>query len=401
MINKFIQHFIVPIAGFFSYPFVKDILNQIYTVMEEENIKIDKTVYLFQFSYYTRDGREYISGGGERYISDIAALITKKGYRPILFQQGNSHSKTIWYTQRNGILVIGIPGRNYIYPLVISSLHPVGLSVYSGYLNFGNALQHPNIMISHGITWDYPGSNVNCKAIFHLLHQTDCLISVDTNTLSWLRSTYSKYLANHQKDLYYIPNYADLNKYQEASQTSDEKIHIIFPRRCCPERGFWLISRILPDILYQYPQVTFTFIGFIHEEKIEQNIRKLMQNFPTQVSHQIINADAMEQAYQQADITLIPTLYSEGTSLSCIEAMASGNAIIATNIGGLPNLIIDGYNGILINPAEQELKEALELLIHDELLRKKLGHNASQVAQAFSKQVWEKRWNKLLTKYLK
>ena len=53
--------------------------------------------------------------------------------------------------------------------------------------------------------------------------------------------------------------------------------------------------------------------------------------------------DEMNKAYQNADITLIPSLYSEGTSLSCIEAMACGNAVIATRIGGLSDLIINDF----------------------------------------------------------
>jgi len=39
--------------------------------------------------------------------------------------------------------------------------------------------------------------------------------------------------------------------------------------------------------------------------------------------------------------------------------MATNNAIISTNVGGLPNLIIDGYNGMLIHPKKEELRNSL------------------------------------------
>ena len=40
----------------------------------------------------------------------------------------------------------------------------------------------------------------------------------------------------------------------------------------------------------------------------------------------------MSQAYKQADISIIPTVHSEGTSLSCLESQACGNAVLATNV---------------------------------------------------------------------
>ena len=61
----------------------------------------------------------------------------------------------------------------------------------------------------------------------------------------------------------------------------------------------------------------------------------------------------MDKLYKEADISIIPTLHSEGTSFTCLESMASQLPIIASNVGGLGNLIIDGFNGILINPNEK------------------------------------------------
>ena len=104
----------------------------------------------------------------------------------------------------------------------------------------------------------------------------------------------------------------------------------------------------------------------------------------------------MSGAYREADIALCPTVASEGTSLSCLEAMASGNAVIATNVGGLPQLVIDGYNGLLIAPEAGELREAMELLLDDGELRARLQENARQVSLSYSKKVWQKRWRKML-----
>ena len=74
--------------------------------------------------------------------------------------------------------------------------------------------------------------------------------------------------------------------------------------------------------------------------------------------------------------------------------------VIATNIGGLPNLIIDGFNGLLINPHEQELINALNRVLNSEALRQKLSQNAVTVAQAFDKSVWMDRWKSVICSFI-
>lgn len=104
----------------------------------------------------------------------------------------------------------------------------------------------------------------------------------------------------------------------------------------------------------------------------------------------------MYKVYKETDISLVPTLYSEGTSLSCLEAMASGNFVIASRIGGLTDLIINGYNGFLIEPTMEDFYRTMEEIIenYDELciLRKR----AVETAEVFNKNTWKQRWKREL-----
>jgi glycosyltransferase involved in cell wall biosynthesis len=64
----------------------------------------------------------------------------------------------------------------------------------------------------------------------------------------------------------------------------------------------------------------------------------------------------------------------EATSLSAMEAMSSGKAILSTNVGGLPFLIRDDENGLLVPPANsQALAEGMRKLLADPELRARLG----------------------------
>ena len=80
--------------------------------------------------------------------------------------------------------------------------------------------------------------------------------------------------------------------------------------------------------------------------------------------------------YHSIDIFVLPSL-SEGLPLTILEAMSQKLPVVATQVGGIPEVIKSGENGILVPPQDAvSLKEALLALITREELRKKLGEKA-------------------------
>ena len=76
------------------------------------------------------------------------------------------------------------------------------------------------------------------------------------------------------------------------------------------------------------------------------------------------------------DIFVLPSL-TEGLPLSLMEAMASGKAVIATNVGGIPELIDPDVNGVIISPNElTALINAISSLLDDQARCKELGFRA-------------------------
>lgn len=373
---------------------IKDILNSL--------AKPDNSVYLVQCSFYDPSGANFYSGGAERYACDLAKIIRNLGYQPILLQCGNKDSNKPWVKVHKDIIVIGINAEFKDYIKIISKMDAPKLTIYSGAINWERKYAlHPSVLISHGVTWDYPANDTDINMLKGLLNVADMFVSVDTNTISWFRATFPKTIEKNKLSMQYIPNYVDLEQFEVTQDFYNKNsIKILYPRRCCKERGFDLLLPVIPKILEKHENIKFELVGYPHTNIIKEKIQNLTDKYPYNVKHYVADSENMHEVYKNADISIIPTLYSEGTSLSCIEAMAAGNAVIATNVGGLTDLIIDGFNGLLINPDEDSLYQAIEKLIINKELRSKISYNAVNVAQEFSKSKWIEKWHTIITKFL-
>lgn len=90
----------------------------------------------------------------------------------------------------------------------------------------------------------------------------------------------------------------------------------------------------------------------------------------------ITNRDELKRIMQNTDIFLMSSVL-EGQPLAVVEAMAYGCPIVATNVGGIPELIQDNVNGLLCPPKNPEcLAEKIERLLSDTALRERLGREA-------------------------
>ena len=84
-----------------------------------------------------------------------------------------------------------------------------------------------------------------------------------------------------------------------------------------------------------------------------------------------------------ADIFTLPSVY-EGNPMTIIEAMGTGLPIVASRVGGIPDMISDGESGLLVEPEPQSICEGLSRLVEDGALRQRLGETARRNSQHFS-----------------
>jgi glycosyltransferase involved in cell wall biosynthesis len=359
-------------------------------------------VNILTTTFFNMEGKDMFCGGAERYLIELDKLIRSLGYETRIFQCGSA-AWTHWY---NDLKIEGIAAGGNMLRLN-EEFHrrvPAGaLTIYFAFHLAYPQAHASSLGISHGVWWDHasfqdaPGQPDLCrKHVLESLSNCQHIVSVDTNTINWVRATDLR----QSGKMTYIPNFVDTAVFAPRPESADRpKLVVLYPRRLYGPRGFWLIAEVMPRICERHPNVEFHFVGKGDAAELEC-VGRLMQDYPGRVRHYYREPEDMHEVYRDADITLIPTVNSEGTSLSCIEALACGNAVIATNVGGLADLIIDSHNGLLVAPESGQIGDALERLIEDRELRLRLQRKAREVAECFSKEVWKKHWLEYLSRLL-
>jgi len=143
--------------------------------------------------------------------------------------------------------------------------------------------------------------------------------------------------------------------------------YVLFVGRLVEEKGVWILLRAAKVL----PHIKFKIVGTGPEtEKLKYAARALSNvEFVGFVS-----GDALWNLYRGARSVVVPSLWQEVFGLVALEAMAVGKPVIASNIGGLPEMIIDRTTGLLVRPGSvPELVDAIERLNDDATLVREMG----------------------------
>jgi len=139
---------------------------------------------------------------------------------------------------------------------------------------------------------------------------------------------------------------------------------------------------ILLQIIGKFGKDPFTGM---QEDKIKNIIIDIVNKYPERIKYLGQITDIKTKFYvlkNETDIFIFPSWYPvEGQPLVIIEAMQCGLPIISTkNCGAIEETVIEGYNGILVEKRNvKQLVNAIEVLIKNEQLRKRMGENSRKL----------------------
>lgn len=264
-------------------------------------------------------------------------------------------------------------------------------------------------MIQHGIGFDYPtsGKSLGFLSKFRtgsLAHwfvrwealraarAVECIVCVDYVYPTWLKTNFY----NPSCRILTIPNFTRIAP-NNIIPTRKIYSKVLFARRMVERRGARIMADATKIILEKYPTIEVTFAGVGPLKDI------ICETFFDEPRVRCLEYDPRDtlDIHLRHDIAIVPSLASEGTSLSLLEAMATKCAVVATPVGGVANILIDQHNGLICEASAESIAEAIGRLHEDMSLASRLAScGYDTVEQGFSYSRWSKSWARVFSEEL-
>lgn len=323
-------------------------------------------------------------GGAERHLYSLAKVASEKGAEVIVYQRSHcGHFSTII---GGNILVRGLEASSRtIWKHALASAIKDGCThVHFQYLErVPSSAQNVTVTATqHGIYWDipyvedlrsyYPGKRLArlylplwrrqqlAKSMARIRRCKEVL-AVDTSFLRVVQS-----LNPEMRDrVRVILNYNDL---AITGNTEDVPVSmlraaeagktiVLVPRNLSLVRGIGWLPEIARLVNEHIPDCEFFVVGGNIPNKRYGGFEHLASSNVTFVGS--VSHGRLAALYLLSHAVLIPTFAAEGSSLSAIEALSLGRPVIATNVGGLNDVMALSEIGLLVKPSAKHLAEGL------------------------------------------
>jgi L-malate glycosyltransferase len=158
---------------------------------------------------------------------------------------------------------------------------------------------------------------------------------------------------------------------RELFKAKDSDIVITFAGQFIEVKGILPYMRAVQLLLNEHDNLFFAFIG--QGPLYDEALSSIQQSFMSKVSFLGVRDD-MENILRGSDIMVVPSIWEEAFGLVAAEASACGVPVVASDIGGLPEVVLDGQTGILVPPGDvSAIVHALKTLIENPDMRKSMG----------------------------
>jgi len=267
----------------------------------------------------------------------------------------------------------------------IQTIGPIGSSA----AKWARKMEKPLIAFTHSIEWELVSNAISgffltknalkfiakrfAKRIYN---KCDLLIVPSQDTAKKMRKAGIKTVMKQvslgiDTDKF---RYSERKAVKESIGIDPNNIVVGYIGRLGREKDLVTLYRAFVQLTYKYKNIILLVVGE-GVESIKAMFRRKEMVYFGQKSD-------VERYYQATDIYVLPSL-TETTSLTTMEAMASGCAVLTTKTGAIPSYLIDKYNGMFFPKRNLYiLRKKLEMLIENGQLRAKLGENARNTIKA-------------------
>ena len=390
---------------------MKEIWKWRYIRKDDEKMKIGCFTTHFP---YSRGYPEYFCGGVEVVAYNLTISMAQKGHEIVVFTT-SINSKDIIERHKNIELYryainFRIGEANMSFKLLYKPLEhevdiihahagnpPAPIAAY----RYAKKKKKPFVVTYHGDgQWNWGGFIRRTSVYFYNKYLLDKILSYADVVIS--PSEYyideSKFLGKYRDKVVVIPNGINIDEFdisyskeecrEKLDLPLDDEI-ILFLGGLNPHKGPDVLLKTMLKIIKEVPDAKLVFIGSgMMREELEMLSKKL--GVERNVKFAGFVGDTFKKAlyYHAADVFVLPSTGPEIFGIVNLEAMACGVPIVASEIGGVPDVVRDGENGLLVPPRDSgELADAIIYLLENEDMREKMGKNGRKKVKDYS---WKK-----------
>jgi glycosyltransferase involved in cell wall biosynthesis len=187
-----------------------------------------------------------------------------------------------------------------------------------------------------------------------------------------------------------FPTFTDLEVFLDAPappKTVADFPYILYVGMLVPSKGIEVLIRAFDRIRREHPDARLVLIGSGYAE---DQFRSLVR--ASALDQAVLFIPPMSQAelatWMQASLCLVLPSFSEGLGRVVLEAMACGRPVVATQVGGIPELVLDQVTGILVPPGDvNQLADALLSVLKDPKAAEAMGGRGRDRAKTLFSEV--------------
>lgn len=170
---------------------------------------------------------------------------------------------------------------------------------------------------------------------------------------------------------------------KNIKSSNNRKIHMIYMGKLLPEKGIYDLLEVFRDHKDElYGKVILRVAGFFEEERLIDTINEYE-------IHDIVSFEGFLSGTEKINLLnwgdiLVQPSYFEAQSISILEAMSYGLAILASNVGGIPSIVKNEFNGLLFSPGNKhEIWGAIKYLINNPSKMSFFGNNGTKMVMDY------------------
>src|SRR5580693_8001682 len=327
------------------------------------------------------------AGGSERQMREVAKALDRSRFQPHVgcFLSEDAPRCEL---ESAGVRVAHFPVHSFLSPHALAGAFQLARYVHRHEIRLIHAFDYPSAVFAVPIGRFFTSAAIVASQRSHrdlippgyrrLLRATDHLVNAIVVNCDFVRRHLESDERVPVRRVLLCPNGIDLEKFHPRRLPSDSfTIGVVSLLR--PEKGLPTLLRAFARIRHLRGGLKLAIVG---DGSMRESLRAEARALGIAEDCVFaLSAGDVAKWLRMIDIFVLPSL-SEALSNALMEAMACGCAVVASNVGGNPELVRDGETGLLFNPGDAStLAAALQILIENESLRGRLAARGTELVR--------------------